>query len=162
MPFFYFLLKIRGWWGHITSSRAFPHGNFFLRQSISFWTDKSASFAYLLTHVTAARVSLQFFPIYFTLSVCDTLFRWLTGGIPKLTWWNPFIDKTGYLTSAEKHGHPEIPYKIFPLGNMSYYSSQGTCFINYTVVITIPCYLKKQRYQNCPMEALSPIPLDQP
>lgn len=76
------LLKIRGWWGYITSTCIVPHGNFFLAREISFWTDRSASLACLLTHskvhVTAITDSLQFFPIYFSLSVCDTLFRWLT------------------------------------------------------------------------------------
>lgn len=116
--FSYLLLKIRDWWRYIISTCVFHYGNFFLTQAISFWTDKSASFACLLTHskvhVTVTTVSLQFFPIYFTFNVCDTLFRWLTRGIPKLIWWSPFIDKTGHLTSVEKHGHPEIPYKIFP------------------------------------------------
>lgn len=82
MLFFLLTLENRGWWGYLTSTCIVPHGNFFLTWAISFWTDRSASLACLLTHskvhVTATTDSLQFFPIYFTLSVCDTLFRWLT------------------------------------------------------------------------------------
>lgn len=51
------------------------------------------------------------------------------------------------------------PLRHVDLGNMSFYSSWETWIITYTVVTIIPCYLKKQPYQDYPCGSFSQYPL---